>query len=596
MKTKYIVAAILFLWCKALWAQNTNVVNKIVEGIPNLNIGEQLPDFAIKRLINSSKSEIRSSDYKDRLLIVDFWTTWCPGCVAAMPKLDQLQKKFGNKIKILLVSPQSSNVVKQFWLNNKYTKSLTLPSVVEDQLFSSYFRHRTIPHEVWIYKGKVIAITAADYVDAPNIEKVLSGQLIDWPVKNDFYSFDANKMPLFEADPNQLDTVSTFFKYAVISDYKEGVNAEGLSGGSGIVRDAKKKTVRAYFLNQSIYSSYLLNWNGTGIMDSMTRSTYQVSPNQIVWEVGDQSRFKYDPKLGYEQSWIKRNGVCYESLNPDTGQTDEQLHLTIIKDLNRLLGLNVRWEKRNEQVIVLKKGSNSEATASLSGKSISIADLIYTLNQNPNYPYAIDETGYDGNVVLPIASNKSLDTIGLRKVLKNCGLDFKYELRPVNKLIFSELNGGLLVDGEMAIAAKSKRFAQRNLRLPTIDEQKNFLNLNKKKAGVISLPSGLQYQILKRGNGRIPAVNDKVSVQYEGTLVNGKIFDSSYDSGRPAEFVVSDLIKGWSEALSLMPEGSRWRLYIPAELAYGSGTASGTVPPNSDLIFEMELLKIINNR
>jgi FKBP-type peptidyl-prolyl cis-trans isomerase/thiol-disulfide isomerase/thioredoxin len=596
MKTKYIVAAILFLWCKALWAQNTNVVNKIVEGIPNLNIGEQLPDFAIKRLINLSKSEIRSSDYKDRLLIVDFWTTWCPGCVAAMPKLDQLQKKFGNKIKILPVSPQPANVVKQFWLNNKYTKSLTLPSVVEDQLFSSYFRHRTIPHEVWIYKGKVIAITAADYVDAPNIEKVLSGQLIDWPVKNDFYSFDANKIPLFEADPNQLDTVSTFFKYAAISGYKEGVNAEGLSGGSGIVRDAKKKTVRAYFLNQSIYSSYLLNWNGTGIMDSMTRSTYQVSPNQIVWEVGDQSRFKYDPKLGYEQSWIKRNGICYESLNPDTGQIDEQIHLTIIKDLNRLLGLNVRWEKRNEQVIVLIKESNHEARAPLSGKSISIADLVYALNQHPNYPYVIDETGYDGNGVLPIASNESLDTIGLRKVLKNCGLDFKYELRPVNKLIFSELNGGLLVDGEMAIAAKSKRFAQRNLRLPTIDEQKNFLNLNKKKAGVISLPSGLQYQILKKGNGRIPSANDKVSVQYEGTLVNGKIFDSSYDSGRPSEFVVSNLIKGWSEALSLMPEGSRWRLYIPAELAYGSGTASGTVPPNSDLIFEIELLKLLNNR
>jgi len=593
MKTKYIVAAILFLWCKALWAQNTNVVNKIAEGIPNLYVGEQLPDFAIKRVINSSKSEIRSSDYKDRLLIVDFWTTWCPGCVAAMPKLDQLQKKFGNKIKILPVSPQPANVVKQFWLNNKYTKSLTLPSVVEDQLFSSYFRHRTIPHEVWIYKGKVIAITAADYVDAPNIEKVLSGQMIDWPVKNDFYSFDANKMPLFEADPNQLDTVATFFKYAAISGYREGVNAEGLSGGSGIVRDAKKKTIKAYFLNQSIYSSYLLNWNGTGVMDSMTRSTYQISPNQVVWEVGDQSRFKYDPELGYEQSWIKRNGICYESLNPDTGQIDEQIYLTIIKDLNRLLGLNVRWEKRNEQVMILKKESNPKALAPLSGKSISIADLVYTLNQHPNYPCVIDETGYDGNVGLPIISNESLDTIGLRKMLKKYGLDFKYELRSINKLIFSDLNGGLLVDGEMAIAAKSKRFAQRNLMLPTLNEQKTFLDSNKKKAGVISLPSGLQYQILKKGNGRIPYANDKVSVQYEGTLVNGKIFDSSYDSGRPSEFVVSNLIKGWSEALSLMPEGSKWRLYIPAELAYGSGTASGTIPPDSDLIFEIELLKII---
>ncbi len=121
---------------------------------------------------------------------------------------------------------------------------------------------------------------------------------------------------------------------------------------------------------------------------------------------------------------------------------------------------------------------------------------------------------------------------------------------------------------------------------------REFLEENKKKEGVVALPSGLQYEILKEGTGPKPKATDKVKCHYHGTLINGKVFDSSVERGQPAVFGVNQVIKGWVEALQLMPVGSKWRLYIPSELAYGSQGAGSSIEPNSALIFDVELLGI----
>ena len=127
----------------------------------------------------------------------------------------------------------------------------------------------------------------------------------------------------------------------------------------------------------------------------------------------------------------------------------------------------------------------------------------------------------------------------------------------------------------------------------TVDEGKKFLAENAKKDGVVTLPSGLQYKVIKEGTGNIPAASDKVRVNYEGTLIDGTKFDSSYDRGQPAEFGVTQVIKGWTEALQLMKEGSVWMLYIPSNLAYGSRQAGKDIKPFSTLIFKVELLSIV---
>jgi FKBP-type peptidyl-prolyl cis-trans isomerase FklB len=119
-----------------------------------------------------------------------------------------------------------------------------------------------------------------------------------------------------------------------------------------------------------------------------------------------------------------------------------------------------------------------------------------------------------------------------------------------------------------------------------------FLDANKGKEGVVTLPSGLQYKILKAGDGPKPAVTDSVVCNYKGTLIGGKEFDSSYKRGQPATFPVNGVIKGWTEALQLMPVGSKWELYVPAELGYGDRGAGADIQPGSTLVFEVELLSI----
>jgi len=124
-------------------------------------------------------------------------------------------------------------------------------------------------------------------------------------------------------------------------------------------------------------------------------------------------------------------------------------------------------------------------------------------------------------------------------------------------------------------------------------EGKAFLEENGKREGVITRPSGLQYEILQAGNGKTPAATAKVVAHYEGRLLDGTVFDSSIMRGQPATFGVNQLIQGWQEALQLMNAGSKWRLYIPYNLAYGDQGAGNDIPPYATLIFDLELISIV---
>ena len=123
-------------------------------------------------------------------------------------------------------------------------------------------------------------------------------------------------------------------------------------------------------------------------------------------------------------------------------------------------------------------------------------------------------------------------------------------------------------------------------------EGENFLAENAKKEGVKTLPSGLQYKVLREGDGRKPSATDKVECHYEGTLINGEVFDSSYRRGETATFGLNQVIKGWTEGLQLMQEGAKYRFFIPYNLAYGEHGASQSIPPYAALIFDVELIKV----
>jgi len=125
-----------------------------------------------------------------------------------------------------------------------------------------------------------------------------------------------------------------------------------------------------------------------------------------------------------------------------------------------------------------------------------------------------------------------------------------------------------------------------------LKEGEDFLTANKDKAGVTALPSGLQYEIITEGTGPKPTAYNTVTCHYHGTLIDGTIFDSSVQRGKPASFPLNQVIKGWTEGVALMPTGSKWRFFIPPSLGYGDRQVGPTIGPNSTLIFEVELLGI----
>lgn len=203
--------------------------------------------------------------------------------------------------------------------------------------------------------------------------------------------------------------------------------------------------------------------------------------------------------------------------------------------------------------------------------------------QEPKVTSEIDSISYAiGVQVATYYKNQGMDSVNL-DVLKQAYQDV-YSDSPL-VLTFEQCN--------MTIQSKLQEFMHRKLE-KTKAEAKAFLDSTAKLPGVTVLPSGLQYKIITRGEGPVPKATDTIKANYIGTLANGMEFDNSYKRGEPLEIPVNGVIKGWTEALQLMPVGSKWELFIPSDLAYGDRGAGGAIPGGAALIFTVELLDIVN--
>lgn len=167
----------------------------------------------------------------------------------------------------------------------------------------------------------------------------------------------------------------------------------------------------------------------------------------------------------------------------------------------------------------------------------------------------------------------------------------KDQLNNLTILLSEQQMNGLLQEFQKVMMEKQQKM-QKELADKNLKDAETFLSENKKKEGVITTASGLQYKIITKGSGKIPTAQDTVVAHYKGTLIDGTEFDNSFKRNEPATFPVTGVIKGWQEVLQLMPVGSKWEVYIPPQLAYGEQGAGQVIPPNSALIFEIELISI----
>ena len=180
--------------------------------------------------------------------------------------------------------------------------------------------------------------------------------------------------------------------------------------------------------------------------------------------------------------------------------------------------------------------------------------------------------------------------------LKKQGIDIEAEafFKGLKEVIAGEPSSLSQQEIQMAMMALQQEMQQKQGAKGGENQQAGeaFLAENKNKEGIKTLPSGLQYQVIQEGTGKSPSASDKVTTHYHGTLIDGTVFDSSYERGQPATFPVNGVIAGWTEALQLMKEGAKWRLFIPSNLAYGSQGAGDVIGPNTTLIFDVELISV----
>jgi FKBP-type peptidyl-prolyl cis-trans isomerase len=162
-----------------------------------------------------------------------------------------------------------------------------------------------------------------------------------------------------------------------------------------------------------------------------------------------------------------------------------------------------------------------------------------------------------------------------------------------NKSYFTEMTADMYLRKVMEGIRKVKDAERAEKGAANLTEGQKFLEDNAKRPEVKTTASGLQYEVLKEGNGTVATTSDRVKCQYHGTLLDGTVFDSSVERKDTAQFAVTGVIKGWTEALQLMPEGSKWRLYIPADLAYGERGSGAKIGPNSTLIFDLDLIEVV---
>jgi thiol-disulfide isomerase/thioredoxin len=458
MKTKLvltiIISLIISVSCKQQNKKGQDDSGKPASIFPGstVNIGDNVPDISIPKIINSDKSSAEISDYKDKLLILDFWSTGCSGCIKGLPLLDELQKKFGDRIAILPVTPESDTLISKFLKKNKYTKNLTLPMVVEDKALGEIFRYKNITHDVWIYKGKLIAVTGSEYADDHNIQLILDGKSVNWPVKNDFLPpFNYDK-PLHVVKPGDNSDKGNPSQYSVVLGYIPDATSK-----QGTSYDSVTHARRIYFVNFSILPAYIVNWY---FLDPKTNE--MPANNQIVLEVKDRTKYcynedpndhQYDPKWGYRAEWNIKNQISYESVAIDLKQDPKEQYRTVIRDLDRLLGLSGRWEIRKTKCLILVNSRNNTKLKTNGGdyintadstikkyKNAQLQDFVWRMNEYSNNPRVIDETNYKGNVDMELDFNSWEDIPAIRKALQKYGLDLKEEVRDLRMFVLTEKN------------------------------------------------------------------------------------------------------------------------------------------------------------
>ena len=404
-----------------------------------LKIGDTVPDITINNIINYKNSSAKLSDFKGKLLILDFWATWCAPCIGMIPRMDSLQKAFEGQVVFLPVTYQAANVVEPFLAKLQEKKPFNLPDVIGDKVLHAMFPHRSLPHYVWISpEGKVLAITSYDQVTTERIKGAIAGKSQQLITKEEMkpVAYDPKKPLFIELNGG---SGSSLKYHRLISNF-----TEGLWPGYKFYKDSvdMKISVR----NQSLLNIYTLAY-GEG--------QKFLNTNKVILEVKDPASF-YSNKEGNEYlRWMREGNVyCYELIIPEVASGTA---FTAMREDLSLFFTNyqVSIERRNVPCIVLET-IDKNIVASKGGKPVNQMNRSGALLQNGNWNHFIgrlddyylqqsklpllDATGITGFVDMEIKADM-LDPESINKALIPYGLSLKPANRIVEMLVIKEKTG-----------------------------------------------------------------------------------------------------------------------------------------------------------
>lgn len=431
---------------------------KIDKETTYLQIGDTVPDIFIPHIQNYKQSSLRFSSFKNKWVILDFWFGTCKSCIEAFPKMEALQKKFGEKLQIVMVNFESQSKIDSTfskWRKTSYIyRNPMLPSITSDIVLHQLFAVKYYPHEVWVDGDGVIrAITSANEVTEENIAAMLSNQDPRMATKKDNLSFDDSKFPIL---PQVYDHDSANLKfYSVLMGYIPGV-----SGGlMRSVTDSATETVRVSRRNMSILELF-----GNVLEDGMGGNPFR-SPTfdfgkRIRLELKDSSRYFYSPSSTLtKEQWQVKNCYTYETVMP-LHQKD-YLFSIMLNDLQRFFNLNYSIEKQKLKALALVRINNQDKIKSKRKASRSffekdtakyqldhdfIATFIKTLSEKyKSTPWIfVDKTDYIGRIDLEIDKSVLSNLPALKKVLrKTYALDLVETEEEINITVLSETKPAL---------------------------------------------------------------------------------------------------------------------------------------------------------
>ncbi|WP_400261422.1 TlpA family protein disulfide reductase [Sphingobacterium sp. SG20118] len=393
MKKYIIVLLIIFTFSKSSFAQVAPVLGTKID----LN----------RQLKLMGRAPINLDQFKDKLLIIDFFTTFCTSCIEAIPEHNLVQQEYKDEIQIVPVTIEKEDRVASFFRKNDYVKANELPIGIEDKDLGSIFPYQTVSHVVWIYKGKLIAITMGDMVTKNNIEHVLQGNSVaNWPMKNDF----------FKSIDDTLVTHENVFESKLGSFVNGGTTSYRL--------DTIGDKIRLKIVNAPIIASFNYLFNEISKLPLMKKE-------RIVVEAPNVERY-IKPDTMPMSVWLQKYSFCYESTWPLTMDKSE-LYNAIIIDLSNRLGVIARLDDHDATVWVVRKSRNRMLNSvSNNGKKTELVVWMMMLEIfNVDFPPILIEEDQH-TLIIPGAVK---DFNSLRKVLESSGFDLSVEKKSILSLI-----------------------------------------------------------------------------------------------------------------------------------------------------------------